>query len=143
MDESVKDRIAQFINCKGLSVRAFEISVGFSNGYMRSLRHSPKDLNLEKILAAYPEIDREWLLTGDGPVPAVIEKKKIAEEKKTPCPDNLNKDLIMENKKLFDLLERQQDQTREAMEQNKRLIGIIERMQDSIRSVEQKGDMAV
>lgn len=137
MNESVKDRIAQFIKCKGLSVRAFEISMGFANGYMRSLRHSPKELNLEKILSVYPEIDREWLLTGKGPAPAVIEEKKAS------CPDTPNNNLIMENKKLIDLLERQQEQTCEALEQNKRLIGIIERMQVATYPHAQKGDMAV
>lgn len=143
MNESVKDRIAQFIKCKGLSVRAFEMSVGFANGYMRSLRHSPKEINLEKILAVYPEIDREWLLTGEGPAPAVIVEKIASEEKKSFYTDGLNKNFIMENKKLFDLLERQQEQTREALEQNKRLIGIIERMQEATYPQAQKGDMAV
>lgn len=143
MNESVADRIRLYIKANNLKTKHFEQAAGLTNGYIRSLKTVPGSAKIEAILAAYPDLDREWLMTGKGLAPVLIEEKVTAEERISSCPDNSSNNLIMENRRLFDLLERQQDQTREALEQNKRLIGIIERMQDSIRSVEQKGDMAV
>lgn len=33
---------------------------------MNSLRHSPKNEKIVKILDAYPELNKIWLLSGDG-----------------------------------------------------------------------------
>lgn len=66
MELSVKDRINAFIQHKKISVRAFEMRCGFSNGYLRQLRNSPTVDKMEMILSAFPEINREWLTTGEG-----------------------------------------------------------------------------
>lgn len=66
MEVSVKQRLIDFINKKGISQRKFESSVGLSNGYINSLRHSPSADKLNTIIDTYPEINRNWLLTGEG-----------------------------------------------------------------------------
>ena len=62
-------RIKEFIDFKSLSVRAFESSVGFSNGSFASQLKNNKTIGVDKvenILQTYPEINPEWLLTGNG-----------------------------------------------------------------------------
>lgn len=66
MEESVKERLIRFLKYKGLSQKKFEQECGLSNGYINSLRHAPSATKLQSILYAYPEINRTWLLTGDG-----------------------------------------------------------------------------
>lgn len=68
MSETLK-RIKQFIDHKGLTIRSFEITVGFSNGAFASQLKNGKTIGvdkLENILNTYPEINANWLLTGHG-----------------------------------------------------------------------------
>lgn len=62
----IQDRIKQFIECKGISNREFERSCGLSNAFVRNVRDTISTKTLELILQAYPEINRDWLLTGEG-----------------------------------------------------------------------------
>ena len=66
MEETVKERLKKFIAVKGISIREFERSCGLSNGYYKMLRSAPSVDKLSVILRAYPELSREWLLTGEG-----------------------------------------------------------------------------
>lgn len=63
---TIKDRISEFIDSQGIKPRQFEKACGFSNGYFRNLRESPSAARIEDILIAYPQLDRVWLLTGEG-----------------------------------------------------------------------------
>ena len=63
------ERIKKFIDCKGLSVSAFEKSVGMSNAsFGKSLKNKGAigTDKLENILKVYPELSATWLLTGRG-----------------------------------------------------------------------------
>lgn len=62
----VKDRIYQFCKERGIAVRTFEQNCGLSNGYVSSMRKGIGVGKLENVLNAYPEINREWLLYGEG-----------------------------------------------------------------------------
>lgn len=66
MEQSVKQRIAFFIDNKNMSIREFERMCGLSNGYFKSLRHAPSVDKMSAILGAFPELNRTWLLTGEG-----------------------------------------------------------------------------
>ena len=62
-------RIKDFIDFKGVSVRKFEETTGFSNGAFASQFKNNKTIGVDKvenILHAYPEINPDWLLTGNG-----------------------------------------------------------------------------
>ncbi|MCH3980469.1 MAG: hypothetical protein LKE41_00850 [Prevotella sp.] len=76
MEHSVKQRIMQFITENGLSVRAFERSAGLSVGYIKSLRHQPSEDKLSSILKAFPQLNRTWLLTGEGNMLGSTTKQK-------------------------------------------------------------------
>lgn len=68
MQPTVKDRLIQFIKSQKIAVRAFESAAGLSNGYLRNLRSSPTVSVMEKIFNAYPDLNRDWLMTGEGPM---------------------------------------------------------------------------
>lgn len=62
-------RIKEFIDFKGLSVRKFEETVGFSNGAFATQYKNNKSIGsdkIENILCSFPELNTEWLLTGNG-----------------------------------------------------------------------------
>lgn len=63
---TVKERIEMFIERQGIKRSIFEKSCGFSNGYTRNLKENPGASKIEDILKTYPEINRVWLLTGEG-----------------------------------------------------------------------------
>lgn len=63
------ERIKEYIDYKGISIRAFEISCGFSNGSFASQLKNNKTIGvdkLENILNIYSEINANWILTGKG-----------------------------------------------------------------------------
>lgn len=64
--ETVKDRIISFIQDEKLTVRGFEKRANLSNGAVSKMGNSPRTTLVEKILNAFPKIDRDWLLTGEG-----------------------------------------------------------------------------
>ena len=69
----VKERLLSFIEGKGLSVSAFEKTCGLSNGYIRNFKGNLGGAKLEGILKAFPELDKEWLLFGEGnPTPTGV-----------------------------------------------------------------------
>lgn len=62
-------RIKEFIDKKGLSISAFEKSIGISNGAFASQLKNNKTIGvdkLENILNIYSELNPSWLLTGEG-----------------------------------------------------------------------------
>ena len=66
MERSVKERLTEFIKSQNISVREFERRADLSNGYLKSLRKSPTIDKMRSIISAYPMLNQEWLLTGEG-----------------------------------------------------------------------------
>lgn len=65
----ILDRIKLYIDTKGISIAAFEKSVGMSNAsFGKSLKNNGAigTDKLENILSVYKDISPEWLLTGQG-----------------------------------------------------------------------------
>ena len=63
------ERLNEYINTKGFSMKAFEESVGMSNGSLGTTIKNGKGIRtdmLENILSVYPELSAEWLLRGVG-----------------------------------------------------------------------------
>lgn len=61
-----KERLLKFRDYLGMSTRAFEISIGIS---VSTLAHANDTLSanmIEKACTRYPQLDRLWLMTGDG-----------------------------------------------------------------------------
>ncbi len=70
----VKGRLMSFIKEKRLSKSEFERRCGLSNGYLNSTRGNFGTRKLEGILAAFPELNRDWLLYGKGEMESPVEE---------------------------------------------------------------------
>ena len=63
-----KRRILQFIEYKGIGITNFLKKTGIKRGFLDTdkLESSVSDMFLAKIIAVFPELNIEWLLTGEG-----------------------------------------------------------------------------
>lgn len=71
----VKERFNEFIAQSGLSVAAFEKKCGLANGYVRNFKGNFGIAKLEDILRAFPSLNKEWLLYGNGEMLAGSERQ--------------------------------------------------------------------
>ena len=63
---TTQDRIREYCKLKEISIHQFEIQAGLSNGYVSSMRKGIGINKLENVLNAFPDINRDWLLYGEG-----------------------------------------------------------------------------
>lgn len=66
METTVKERLIKFIKFRNLSIKKFEETAGLSNGYINNIKSQPRESMVEKILLSFPDLNRVWLLTGEG-----------------------------------------------------------------------------
>ena len=66
MEKTIKERVMEFIKFKKISVKEFENRCGLSNGYIGSMRKGFGPGKLNNVLTAFPELNRDWLLYGEG-----------------------------------------------------------------------------
>lgn len=65
-NQSVKDRLKIYIKYLGIGQSKFEKQCNLSNGYINNSKGNFGASKLEYILKLHPELNREWLLTGEG-----------------------------------------------------------------------------
>lgn len=63
---TISERIRHFIEYRGITVKSFESAAGLSNGYVNGIRKGIGSEKLADILRAFPELNRNWLLFGEG-----------------------------------------------------------------------------
>lgn len=63
---TVKDRTIEFVKFKGITMKTFEQRCGLSTGYVTSMRKGFGSDKLSNVLIAFPELNRDWLLYGEG-----------------------------------------------------------------------------
>ncbi|CAM4215252.1 Phage repressor protein C, contains Cro/C1-type HTH and peptisase s24 domains [Pedobacter westerhofensis] len=63
---SIKNRIKEFISSLSIETKAFELAAGLSNGFVNNIGQSIREKSMNQILSAYPDLNRNWLLTGEG-----------------------------------------------------------------------------
>lgn len=66
MESTVKERLIAFINYLGMSKNAFENACGLSTRYVSNISASVSPDKLKQISLKHPELNVEWLLTGQG-----------------------------------------------------------------------------
>lgn len=79
-ESPVKQRLATFAKSQQISVRKFERSCGLTEGYINAIRVAPGPDKVAMILKAYPELNVDWLLTGEGEM--VKKEEKVSGEVK-------------------------------------------------------------
>lgn len=62
----VKERLKEFIKLQNITTREFEETIGVSNGYVNSISKSIGIDKLTLIIEKYPNLNVEWLFTGNG-----------------------------------------------------------------------------
>ncbi|MDR1112225.1 MAG: hypothetical protein LBL18_00465 [Bacteroidales bacterium] len=62
----IKDRTLEYIRYKKIPIKQFEEKSKLSNGYISSMRKGFGTGKLENVLKAFPDINRDWLLYGEG-----------------------------------------------------------------------------
>ena len=66
METPVKQRLVQFIKYMNLTQKEFEERCDMSNGYVSNIRKSIGTDKLQNIVQQFPELNRDWLLYGEG-----------------------------------------------------------------------------
>lgn len=84
---SVKQRLIEYINYRGISARQFSISIGASAGYVNSISKSIQPDKLSRISIKFPDLNTGWLLTGEGEMLKGSTPTKAVSEKKIPFYD--------------------------------------------------------
>ena len=113
MEDSVKQRLMKFMDYKEISASRFERMCGLSNGYFNKLRNAPGLDKIDKMLRVFPELSREWVLTGEEPMLnegyTTFDPVGVA----TPTVPNLENEIILlkaqleEKEKMIALLQKQ------------------------------------
>ena len=125
---NVKERIYFFVKAKGITIKKFEEDSQLSNGYVSSMRKSLGEEKLNNVLKAFPELNRDWLLYGEGEMlksSVNIENgdnstQVIGDGNHVSAPSTLDKAL--------DEIAAQRRLVEKAQEQMDRLIGVLEKM---------------
>ena len=115
----VKERLFSFIEHMGISKLAFEKVCGLSNGYLRNFKGNLGEDKLSNILTAFPELNKDWLLYGEGSMLNTEQPKLVAEQ--IPSLSNVEillRDMLAEKEAKIDAL---QELIWELKEENGRL----------------------
>lgn len=99
----ILERIKEYIDYKGITIAAFERSIGMSNAsFGKSLKNKGAigSDKIENILSVYSDLSSEWLLTGKGPM---LKTKGTASS--TPA-EELPLSISKDTKKIADQQER-------------------------------------
>lgn len=66
MSNTVKERLTQYLKLKKISKTSFGKAIGVSNSFVSSMRKSIAPDKIQSIALNYPDLNIEWLLTGEG-----------------------------------------------------------------------------
>ena len=139
----IKSRTYLFVNHKGLTMKKFEELCGLSSGYVSSMRKGFGRGKLDNVLTAFPDLNREWLLYGEGemlvsetPTEEKIEEISPAIPAVNECLDCRILQVRLEEKQAtIDSLREQLDQAQDA---NRELLALLKQTIVSAESEHQK-----
>ena len=87
-NQEVAGRLKTYIKSKSMSVRAFEIACGFSNGWINALKEQIRLSAISSISLNFPDLNLNWLLVGNGPM--LLEEK----EKPVVSANDINNSVV-------------------------------------------------
>lgn len=134
-------RIVQFIEYKKISKYKFYQETGLSNGFLDKGENMGSD-KCEKIIYTYPEINPEWLLTGQG---AMLKEAKpmlpeVKEEPHQTSPDSdlyykMYKEEKAENRELIEEIGALKQQIRTLKIENRALGQEVEDLRERLKEI--------
>ena len=136
---TVKDRIKLYCKAEGLTISAFEESIGVSNGYVNAISKSIGLDKLNTIIEKYSNLNIEWLLTGKGGLIKTKCSKKDAISDEDPSPDKPDSKDKQNNPKKQDnstIISQLLDTIREQAEEIGRLKVLINDLERRIHAAE-------
>ena len=66
MEGHIKDRFIAFLKYLKIGQTKFEENCGINRGTINNIKDGVSSPNLSKIINAYPELNLDWLITGNG-----------------------------------------------------------------------------
>lgn len=66
MGSTVKERLIEYLESKKISKSEFGRRIGVSSAFISSMRQSMQPDKLERVALNFPDLNMEWLLTGNG-----------------------------------------------------------------------------
>ena len=127
---SIKERTREFIKSQGISMKEFEQRCGLSTGYVTSMRKGFGIDKLNNVLKAFPELNRDWLLYGEGPMlvgDVTGDNNAIGHGASVTTT---NDSRVVE--KLLDEISEQRRLVSESQRQVDRLLSIVEKMTNNM-----------
>ena len=126
----IKSRTYLFVKHKGLTMKKFEELCGLSSGYVSSMRKGFGRGKLDNVLTTFPDLNREWLLYGEGemlvsetPTEEKFEEISTAVPAVNECLDCRILQVRLEEKQAtIDSLREQLDQAQDA---NRELLALL------------------
>ena len=131
-NQSVKDRLKIYIKYLGIGQSKFEKQCNLSNGYINNSKGNFGASKLEYILKLHPELNREWLLTGEGEMlkSPVQEARGDNNTQIAGNSNNVNTSAEMQIalNEISEMRKLVQEQVRINKEQTDRFLAIIEKL---------------
>lgn len=129
--DSVKERLKAFIEYKKISIRSFENRCGLSYGYVNNMRVSIQPAKLKSISIQFPDLNKSWLLTGEGEMLVTSEKTSLATEAVSGYGNVFKSPGIVSiPAKVWDVIEKQADSLKS---KDKQIDDLISLLKDLIR----------
>lgn len=141
-NNEVKNRLITLINKLCISKAEFERECGLSNGYVNSIKNSIGSKGVALILRRYPEVNKSWLVLGEGE----MLKPTAAADGELPITTGEGSVLINSGGsrvdtnsgaviyKALDEIAEQRKLTAKAHEQIDRLLAIIDRLTSGVNN---------
>ena len=132
----IKERTLKFIEYKGLKMGQFEQTCKLSSGYVKAMRIGFGRDKLNNVLTQFPELNREWLLYGEG---EMLKSGNFSQNQEKVTQTNENGDNIQGQNvtvqstpqcnidEFLSIIKQQANQITKSQEQIDRLISIIEK----------------
>lgn len=127
MQETVKERLASYLKSKKISQSEFGRTIGVSSAYVSSIRKSIDKDKLRLIQEAYPDLNQDWLLYGEGEMLMSVSQGNASNMQIGQNSYNSSQAL----EKALDEIAEQRKLTTKSQEQIDRLLGLIEGFQNS------------
>lgn len=95
----LKDRILAIIDFYGLSANKFSEEIGMSRAFVKNMNDEISTKPLRNILLKYPEINIEWLISGEGEM--LLENANKEFKLTETIPPNILIDYLKEKDKII------------------------------------------
>ncbi|GAB2798583.1 hypothetical protein GCM10027275_50160 [Rhabdobacter roseus] len=120
------ERLKLFIDYTGRSINSFEISIGVSKGAIFKPIANKKTIGVEmldKIISKYPELNIEWLISGQGEMLKGVQASQDPKGEMRVIPNSnqvlIDKDELLELQKIA--LRREKEDKEKAQKQLEQL----------------------